>query len=999
MGVPAPAARPARDREAHLEVTPAFDFDPPPGEPSGRIAKEHGVVVRAKNPRYSTLAYVPELQTFYAGREDGAIVQWRARMFHDAETVRVSQSRPAFTLRGHVGKVTALLPVAPVPGRFTHGTLTTGGADASIRVWDPRQVNASGAQLQHLRDHKGAVLALEQCVDKLVSGCSRGEVRLWAPYDARRPSDDDIRGIADAARRAPIGVTYALFQPLRVLCSFEQSPERSLGITGLSFGRTTSVGDHGSLFVATSAGSVFRVRGVKTSGVGEGDGSGSDGSDDASDWDDGASGVSVNSFASHTSFGSTKSARENPPTGGFSAFMNLRPPPEAAFPPFAEAERFRDFAAEDDADAVFFEPSELETLGLPFDPISRDAFHVATRVTHVSYYPSERLVLTLSLDGVARLTDSASGAPRASFRDVDGARFVDGRVSVRAAAGARVLYLVDDRGCVRLYDIQDLVGVDPLSEPRCARHVTGFVGARDDDGDLKRRSRVPAAGIVSVPEAKAVATLSALGRVCGLRVTRDASFEVVRDAFDTKAHDARVSNVAVGRFGKARNVKRVLDDEEDLVFSASPDGALKQRDPYDLMCVRAHDVRRHSDVTAVLVAASAGKLITGHDDGSLRAWDVVTGNDAVARGGHENAVSCVCEISSGEEEKPLLSGGFDGRLVVWRVRAGAKPPERKKTWRAHDGEILAVAPGDATDATAASAASPPFFLFASCGNDGMVKLWNGAGDPMCAWRAHGEPVTCLSSLGGRLFTGSEDGTVCVWDAAAAAAGERNALSRISGRFASGPETPRPLLTLDAYAGPVVGVHATRAPRGGRRHLVTASAGAVCVWDVTETHVLQTEATRSRGADADAKAPETTEPFGSKSVLPSETSRGDAETRLDPPPPPDGVPNRTNATASTETTETATETATASSITASSKAPSDDTTKRTNVTNVSSVGRLERRRRRTSQAHCLVSRFSRDDDAFTCFAIRERVNQILVGTAGGNLLGLDVFASSKTETTK
>jgi WD40 repeat protein len=941
MGVPAPAARPARDREAHLEVTPAFDFDPPPGEPSGRIAKEHGVVVRAKNPRYATLAYVPELQTFYAGREDGAIVQWRARMFHDAETVRVSQSRPAFTLRGHVGKVTALLPVAPVPGRFTHGTLATGGADASIRLWDPRQVASSGAQLQHLRDHKGAVLALEQCVDKLVSGCSRGEVRLWAPYDARRPSDDDIRGIADAARRAPIGVTYALFQPLRVLCSFEQSPERSLGITGLSFGRTASVGDHGSLFVATSAGSVFRVRGAKPRGVGEGDGSGSDGSD-ASDWDDGASGVSVNSFASHTSFGSTKSAREKA-TGGFSAFMNRRPPPEAAFPPFAEAERFRDFAAEDDAcDAVFFEPSELETLGLPFDPISRDgSFHVATRVTHVSYYPSERLVLTLSVDGAARLTDSASGAPRAFFKDVDGARFVDGRVSVRDAAGARVLYLVDDRGCVRLYDIQDLVGVDPLSEPRCARHVTGFVGARADDGDLKRRSRVPAAGIVSVPEAKAVATLSALGRVCGLRITRDTSFEVVRDAFDTKAHDARVSNVAVGRFEKApSDVKR--DDEEDLVFSASPDGALKQRDPHDLMCVRAHDTRRHSDVTAVLVAASAGKLVTGHDDGSLRAWDVVSGNDAVARGGHENAVSCVCEISSGEETKLLLSGGFDGRLVVWRLRAGAKPPERKKTWRAHDGEILAVAPGDATDATdasVASAASPPFFLFASCGNDGMVKLWNGAGDPMCAWRAHGEPVTCLSSLGGRLFTGSEDGTVRVWDAAAAAARATTALSRISGRFASGPETPetrRPLLTLDAYAGPVVGVHATRAMRGGRRHLVTASARAVCVWDVTETHVLQT----------------------------------------DLPPPPDGVP-----ISNTEMTN-----ATASSITELDHG----TPERTNVSSVSSEQANERR---TSRDHREVSRFRRDDDAFTCFAIRERENQILVGTAGGNLLALDVFAPS------
>ena len=91
----------------------------------------------------------------------------------------------------------------------------------------------------------------------------------------------------------------------------------------------------------------------------------------------------------------------------------------------------------------------------------------------------------------------------------------------------------------------------------------------------------------------------------------------------------------------------------------------------------------------------------------------------------------------------------------------------------------------------------------------MVKLWNGAGDPMCAWRAHGEPVTCLSSLGA-AHSGSEDGTVCVWDAAAAA-GE-NALPDL-GPIRFGFGAPRSLLTLDA-AGPAVGVHATRAPRGG-----------------------------------------------------------------------------------------------------------------------------------------------------------------------------------------
>ena len=734
MGVPAPAARPAREREAHLEVEPAFDFDPPPGEPPGRIAKEHGVAVRAKNPRCSTLAYVPELQTFYCGREDGAIVQWRARMFHDAETVRVSQSRPAFTLHGHVGKVTALLPIAPVPGRFTHGTLVTGGADASIRVWDPRKVASSGAQLQRLRDHKGAVLALEQCVDKLVSGCSRGEVRLWAPYDAKRPSDDDIAGIADAARGAPIGVTYALFQPLRVLLNFETLGHTNLWVTGLSFGKTASVGDFGNLFVATSAGSVFRVSGAKPRSVDESDESGSDGELASDVLDDGASAAS--SFASsHKSSGSNASSKKKAAeiSGGFSAFMNQRPPPEATFLPLARAEPFRDLAAEEDS-LVYFEPSELEELGLPFDPCG-DAFHRSTRITHISYYPSERLVLTLSFDGVARLTDSATGKRRAAFEDADGARFVDGRVSLNDAAGARVLYLVDDRGDVRLYDILDLVGVDPMTEPRCVRHVTGFVNGRDDDGDLKRGSRVPAAGIVSVPEAKAVATLSALGRVCGLRVTRDASFEIVRDFMQTTAHDRAVSRVAVGRFGGEGVGLSETDDDEDLVFTASPDGALKQRDPHDLMCVRTHDVRPYSDVTAALVADGCGKLVTGHDDGSLRAWDVVSGDDAATRRAHDNAVSCLCEISAvslpvpggrvprsfEQHETLLLSGGFDGRLVTWIVRRdGNEPPEPKRAWRAHDGEILAVAPKKKSAEGKENGVS---FLFASCGNDGMVKLW------------------------------------------------------------------------------------------------------------------------------------------------------------------------------------------------------------------------------------------------------------------------------------
>jgi hypothetical protein len=153
----------------------------------------------------------------------------------------------------------------------------------------------------------------------------------------------------------------------------------------------------------------------------------------------------------------------------------------------------------------------------------------------------------------------------------------------------------------------------------------------------------------------------------------------------------------------------------------------------------------------------------------------------------------------------------------------------------------------------------------------------------------------------------------------------------------------------------------REPRGGRRHLVTASAGAVCVWDVTEMPPAY-DADADADANANADAPEI-----------SREPSAEAEARVDLPPP-ELLPD---LRADSETTSVPTETA-------FSSLPEE------------TLSVLERRRKRTSQTHREVSRFRRDD-AFACFAIRERENQILIGTRGGNLIALDAFAAFGAET--
>ena len=116
------------------------------------------------------VAFSADARLLASGSKDGTVRVWdvRAATPHSVITsLRV--------LKGHSGDVTA---VAFLPSAHAErARLASGGADSSIRLWDPH----SGEQVTQLRGHSGTIYWLEFANDgsKLFSSSGDGTIRVW----------------------------------------------------------------------------------------------------------------------------------------------------------------------------------------------------------------------------------------------------------------------------------------------------------------------------------------------------------------------------------------------------------------------------------------------------------------------------------------------------------------------------------------------------------------------------------------------------------------------------------------------------------------------------------------------------------------------------------------------------------------------------------------------------------------------------------------------------
>ena len=178
------------------------------------------------------------------------------------------------------------------------------------------------------------------------------------------------------------------------------------------------------------------------------------------------------------------------------------------------------------------------------------------------------------------------------------------------------------------------------------------------------------------------------------------------------------------------------------VVSGSSDGTVKVWDLNSGQEERT--LSGHGDGVNALALTGDGRVVSGSSDGTVKVWDLNSGQEQRTLSGHGDWVNALALTGDGR----VVSGSDDGTVKVWDLNSG----HEQRTLSGHGGGVRALAlTGDGRVVSGSS--------------DGTVKVWDlNSGQEERTLSGHGGGVKALALTGdGRVVSGSDDGTVKVWD--------------------------------------------------------------------------------------------------------------------------------------------------------------------------------------------------------------------------------------------
>ena len=301
-------------------------------------------------------------------------------------------------------------------------------------------------------------------------------------------------------------------------------------------------------------------------------------------------------------------------------------------------------------------------------------------------------------------------------------------------------------------------------------------------------------------------------------------------------------------------------------------------------------LRGHSGpITSLAFRFFAQTLVSGSLDGTVRLWDVSTGEtlhvfSASGMGG-VYSVACI-----DLEYRYILSGSEDGIIRMWDTKHREVPP---KKYVGHMGKVISLAVAD----------DPRGIRFASGSSDGKIRVWdverereivgghvnaiavspNGEylvsaseNGTVSVWRigtgelvlgpleGHSKRATSLSFSpdGLRFASGSEDGTVRIWNLAGYAltcstegqqAVRAVCFSPDGNHVASGTNKSIQIwnsqsgeLALNSFEGHSGSITSTSYSPDGKRIVSGSDAKTICIWDASNGTLLLTLQGHSTG---------------------------------------------------------------------------------------------------------------------------------------------------------
>jgi WD40 repeat protein/serine/threonine protein kinase len=156
-------------------------------------------------------------------------------------------------------------------------------------------------------------------------------------------------------------------------------------------------------------------------------------------------------------------------------------------------------------------------------------------------------------------------------------------------------------------------------------------------------------------------------------------------------------------------------------------------------------VGHHGWIGDIVFSRDGSRLLSGGSDTTVRVWDVAGKAPPRVLTGHTRAVEFLSTSTDGVH---FASGGNDREVRVWNLETGKALVLRSRKRLGHSvfsrsGKLLAT------------------------GAEGAVRIWDMASPPETVLRGHTDIIHAItwSPDGARMWTGSADATIRVWDAA------------------------------------------------------------------------------------------------------------------------------------------------------------------------------------------------------------------------------------------